>query len=71
LSRYRPRFRPPPAATPEEIDARLDLFFEELLELTRPGQDLEDLEQAVADAYARVEEWTASPVPRRGGYSST
>lgn len=58
LLRYRLRRKPPPAAAPELIDAQLDAFFEHLLELTAPGRDLHRLHERVANACARIEEWT-------------
>jgi hypothetical protein len=57
--RYRLQRRPPPVADPELVDAQLEAFFDELLELTAPGQDPVDVERSVADACARIEEWTA------------
>jgi hypothetical protein len=58
LARRRLRRNPPPVARQEEIDARLELFFDELDELSARGGDL-DVDEAVAHACARAEEWTA------------
>jgi hypothetical protein len=49
----------PPVAGPEVIEAQLDAFFDHLLELTASGRDVADLDEAVAHACARAEEWTA------------
>jgi hypothetical protein len=48
-----------PVAAPEQIDAQLDACFDQLLELTAPGLTVADLDEAVAHACARAEEWTA------------
>jgi hypothetical protein len=57
--RYRLQRSTPPVAGPEQIDAQLDAVFAEMLALTAPGREVDDLDQAVADACARAEEWTA------------
>jgi hypothetical protein len=56
---YRFRRMTPAVADPELIEAQLDAFFDHLLELTAPGRDVADLDEAVAHACARAEEWTA------------
>jgi hypothetical protein len=56
---YRFRRRPLPVAGREEIDAQLDALFVELLELATAGRSPADLDRTVADACARMEEWTA------------
>jgi hypothetical protein len=56
---YRFRRTAPPTVAPGQIDAQLDAFFDQLFALTAPGRDLVDLERNVADACARIEEWTA------------
>jgi hypothetical protein len=56
---YRFRRMTPPVAGPEEIDAHLDAFMERVDELTAPGRHVADLDEALADACARAEEWTA------------
>jgi hypothetical protein len=53
------RLATPPVAGAEEIDAQLDALFDHLLELTAPGRDHPGLDEAVAHACARVEEWRA------------
>ena len=50
---------PPRVADAEEIDARLDAFVAHMIELTEAGDDVADLERTLADACARIEEWTA------------
>jgi hypothetical protein len=57
--RYRFRRATPPVAGPAEIDARLDALFSELLALTAPGRERTNLDESVARACARIEEWTA------------
>jgi hypothetical protein len=61
VARHRLRRTPPRprVAGPEEIDARLDAVFAEMTALTTSGRPCADVESAVADARARVEEWTA------------
>jgi hypothetical protein len=49
----------PLVASPELIEAQLDASFDHLLELTASGRDVADLDEAVAHACARAEEWTA------------
>jgi hypothetical protein len=56
---YRLRRETPPVAGPEQVEAQLDAFFDHLQELTAPGRYVADLDEAVAFACARVEEWTA------------
>jgi hypothetical protein len=48
-------------AGPEEIDARLDAVCADILALTaaRSGAGLYDVDDAVAHAFARAQEWTA------------
>jgi hypothetical protein len=48
-----------PVASPEQIDAELDAFFDELVELGGPGRDRGNFREALGHACARVEEWTA------------
>jgi hypothetical protein len=59
VGRYRLKRETPPVAGPEQIDAQLDACFDHLLQLTAPGRDVADLDEAVAHACARAEEWTA------------
>ena len=58
---YRLRAAPPRVAGPEEIDARLDAVCADILALTaaRAGAGLYDVDDAVAHAFARAQEWTA------------
>ena len=59
LATYRARPVPLPVAPPEVIDARLDAFFAEILELTSSGRCLLQVDEAIAYACARAEEWMA------------
>jgi hypothetical protein len=59
VANYRLRRTAPPVAGPEQIDAQLDAFIEQIFELTAPGRDVADLDEALAHACARAEEWTA------------
>lgn len=59
VATYRLRRAPLPVAGPEEIDAQLDACVAEILELTACGRGIPDVDEAVADACARAEEWTA------------
>jgi hypothetical protein len=56
---YRHRRPAPPVAGPEQVEARLEAFFDELSELIAPGRDVAGLDEAIANLCARVEEWTA------------
>jgi hypothetical protein len=42
-----------------EIDAQLDAACAEIVALTSSGRGLPEIDEAVADALARAEEWTA------------
>jgi hypothetical protein len=55
---YRFRRATVPVAGPEQIDAHLDAFIDRVFELTAPGSDVTDLDEALAHACARAEEWT-------------
>jgi hypothetical protein len=60
LATYRVRPVPlPVVAAPEEIDDQLDAVFAEILELTSSGRCLLQVDEAVAHACARAEEWMA------------
>ena len=60
---HRARQTTPPVAGPEQIDAHLDAFVDEVDELTAASRNLADpdalaaLDEALADACARAEEW--------------
>ena len=59
VTRYRLGRATPPVAGREQIDAQLDAAFADIFELTAPGRDVANLDEAVAHACARAEEWTA------------
>ena len=60
LATYRARPVPlPVVAGPDEIDDQLDAVFSEILELTSSGRCLLQVDEAVAYACARAEEWMA------------
>jgi hypothetical protein len=56
--RARPAAQPAVAAQ-EEIDARVDTSLAEILELTSSGRCLLHVDEAIAHACARAEEWMA------------
>jgi hypothetical protein len=56
---YHRRQAIPPVAGPEEIDAHLDAFFDEIIELTESSRHISNLDERIVDACARAEEWTA------------
>jgi hypothetical protein len=49
----------PPVADPTQIGAELRAVRAHLCELDAVGRDLEELEQILDDACARIEEWIA------------
>jgi hypothetical protein len=59
LVRRRLRREIPQVADQDEVDARLDELFYELLALTAPGGDLTKADPGVMRACALIEEWTA------------
>lgn len=59
LVRRRLRRAIPLVADQDEVDARLDELFYELLALTAPGGDLTKADPGVMRACALIEEWTA------------
>ena len=49
----------PPAPAVARIDAQLEAIRDQLLGLTASGRDITHLEEILAHACARIEEWTA------------
>ena len=57
IASHRLRRTEPRVAHPDEVIAHLDAFMERIFELTVPGCDVADFEEALANACACVEEW--------------